>query len=75
MLLLLLVKKESAKKLIVLYPFIFVMIALLNLNVMYIFRFLFHIEVINLFSLSPYSAFTMGVSLLVLLLLCLLRKR
>lgn len=75
MLLLLLVKKESAKKLIVLYPFIFVMIALLNLNVMYIFRFLFHIEAINLFSLSPYSAFTMGVSLLVLLLLCLLRKR
>ena len=53
MLLILLVKKESAKKLIALYPFIFVMIDLLNLNVMYIFRFLFHIEVINLFSLSP----------------------
>lgn len=75
MLLILLVKKESAKKLIALYPFIFVMIDLLNLNVMYIFRFLFHIEVINLFSLSPYSAFTMGVSLLVLLLLFLFRKQ
>lgn len=75
MLLILLVKKESAKKLIALYPFIFVMIDLLNLNVMYIFRFLFHIEVLNLFSLSPYSAFTMGVSLLILLLLFLFRKK
>lgn len=75
LLLILLVKKKSAKKLVSLYPFLFVMTDLLNLNVMYIFRFLFHIEVINFFSLSPYSSFTMGVSVLVLLLLFLFRKK